>query len=318
MLKVGPFPIPFLGIMGVMVFFVLTTLVLMWSLERKPHTLDFYIRRVFRIYPLALATIAVVLLFHAPVAGSEHEFFRYAHPSLRTIWGQLTLVPNLISGDLPIMGVMWSLPYELEMYVLLPALFFYLRKNFAVWPLLLIWVMTVLLTRHAPPNSHTFGMAIGYFLPGAMAYVGFGRWTPRLPAWLLAVFLATLWVGFLFHASFRSGWLACLLLGLGLPMFRQMRSKWVVVPSQIIAKYSYGVYLTHPFAIVIGMYLLRGYSLGIQLLAEIVPLVVLPVLAYHLLEHPMIRLGARLARRAERQYEQHELESFREISGVSR
>ncbi len=212
MLKVGPFPIPFLGIMGVMVFFVLTTLVLMWSLERKPHTLDFYIRRVFRIYPLALATIAVVLLFHAPVAGSEHEFFRYAHPSLRTIWGQLTLVPNLISGDLPIMGVMWSLPYELEMYVLLPALFFYLRKNFAVWPLLLIWVMTVLLTRHAPPNSHTFGMAIGYFLPGAMAYVGFGRWTPRLPAWLLAVFLATLWVGFLFtQVSARVGWLVCCL-----------------------------------------------------------------------------------------------------------
>jgi peptidoglycan/LPS O-acetylase OafA/YrhL len=56
-LKIGPFPIKYLGVMGVMVFFVLTTLVLMWSLERKPHTLDFYIRRVFRIYPLALAAI---------------------------------------------------------------------------------------------------------------------------------------------------------------------------------------------------------------------------------------------------------------------
>lgn len=66
-LKIGPFPIQYLGIMGVMVFFVLTTLVLMWSLERKPHTLDFYIRRVFRIYPLALAAIAMVV--HVSCAG---------------------------------------------------------------------------------------------------------------------------------------------------------------------------------------------------------------------------------------------------------
>ena len=317
-LKVGPFPIPYLGIMGVMVFFVLTTLVLMWSLERKPHTLDFYIRRVFRIYPLALAAIAAVVLFHAPVAGSAQEYFHYANPRLKDILVQMTLVPNLINGDKPLMGVLWSLPYELEMYILLPALFFYLRKNFAVWPVLFIWTMTVLLTRHVPANYHNFGMAIGYFLPGAMAYVGFGRWRPRLPAWLLAVFLGILWAGFLLHANFRNGWVACLLLGLGLPMFRQLRSEWVIVPSRIIAKYSYGVYLTHPFAIVIGIYLLRGHSLWVQLLAEAIPLVLLPVVAYHLLERPMMSFGARIAKRAEKRYEQLELENFRELIEVDR
>ena len=79
---VGPFPIQFFGVMGVMVFFVHTALVLMWSLERKPNTLDFYIRRVFRIYPLALLAIAIVVIFHAPVAGtpSPHPF-HYADPT---------------------------------------------------------------------------------------------------------------------------------------------------------------------------------------------------------------------------------------------
>ena len=66
------------------------------------------------------------------------------------------------------------------------------------------------------------------------------------------------------------------------------------------------------------MYSPRGCSLWIQPLAKIVPLVVLPVLAYHLLEHPRVSLGSRIAKRAERDYEQHEAESFREMSEVNR
>jgi peptidoglycan/LPS O-acetylase OafA/YrhL len=81
----------------------------------------------------------------------------------------------------------------------------------------------------------------------------------------------------------------------------------VVEVSRQIAKYSYGVYLTHPFALVIGWYLLRGFSLPMRVLGEMVPLIVLPVLAYHGLEHPMIRLGSRLADWAERKFDQREM-----------
>lgn len=316
-LKIGPFPVAYLGVMGVMVFFVLTTLVLMWSLERKPNTLDFYIRRAFRIYPLALLAIAAVMIFHAPVAGTALQPFHYADPRWRDVAAQATLVPNMLTDKAPIMSVLWSLPYEVEMYVLLPVLFFFLRKNFSIWPLLLLWTVTVLLTRWSDQNFHNFGVAIGYFLPGAMAYVGFNQWKPRFSAWLLLAFLASLWTAFLLHPNFHRGWIACLLLGLGLPMFHQIRAPWLIAVSHTIAKYSYGVYLMHPFALVIGLYLLRGHSLGVRLLAEAVPMVVLPVAAYHLIEHPMIRLGARLAGRAEKRYELHELENPCEVSLVN-
>jgi peptidoglycan/LPS O-acetylase OafA/YrhL len=93
------------------------------------------------------------------------------------------------------------------------------------------------------------------------------------------------------------------LLGLGLPLFHQIRAPWLIAATHTIAKYSYGIYLMHPFALVIGLYLLRGHSLGLRLLAEAVPLVVLPVLAYHLIEHPMIRAGTRLAARMEQREE---------------
>jgi peptidoglycan/LPS O-acetylase OafA/YrhL len=294
---IGPFPILYLGVMGVMVFFVHTALVLMWSLERKPNTLDFYIRRAFRIYPLALFAIAIVMIFHAPVAGNVLQPFRYADPRWRDVAAQATLIPNMLTDKGPIMGVLWSLPYEVEMYVLLPVLFFFLRKNFSVWPLLLLWTMTVLLTRWGNQNSHNFGVAIGYFLPGAMAYVGFGRWKSRLPAWMLPIFLAGLWVAFLLHANFHCAWISCVLLGLGLPLFRQIEAPWLIAASRTVAKYSYGVYLMHPFALVIGLYLLRDHSLGVRLLGEAVPLVMLPVMAYHLIEYPMIRMGARLTAR---------------------
>jgi peptidoglycan/LPS O-acetylase OafA/YrhL len=70
---------------------------------------------------------------------------------------------------------------------------------------------------------------------------------------------------------------------------------------------------THPFAVVIGFYLLRGHSLPVRLLGEFVPLVLFPLLAYHLVEHPMIRLGSRLAARVEKKYEQRELNQFRQL-----
>jgi peptidoglycan/LPS O-acetylase OafA/YrhL len=123
--QIGPFPVPYLGVLGVLVFFVLTSLVLMWSLERRPNALDFYIRRVFRIYPLSLTAMAAVLIFHAPTGGTVTNFFAYAHPSPLQVVMQALLVdptPRML------LGVTWSLPYEMEMYLLLPFLFFFLKK----------------------------------------------------------------------------------------------------------------------------------------------------------------------------------------------
>lgn len=307
--RFGPYELQYMGVLGVLVFFVLTALVLMWSLERKPHTLDFYIRRIFRIYPLAWAVILIALIFHAPTGGTPDHFFFYAHPTWKQLIFQATLIQR---ANALLLGVMWSLPYEVEMYILLPAVFFFVRRNFSVWPLLVFWVLVLMNAREVPTDHHNFAVAMGYFLPGVMAYVGFGRWKPQLPGWMLPVFLLAMWAVFLYRFNFHRGWYFCLIVGLALPLFRQMKSKWVMEPSRIIAKYSYGVYLTHPFAIVIGIYLLRNQSVGVRMLAEVVPLVVLPVVAYHLLEHPMIQIGARVAARAEIQYEQHELKNFRE------
>lgn len=138
-----------------------------------------------------------------------------------------------------------------------------------------------------------------------MAYVGFSRYRARLPAWLFPVALCLVWAIFLVYPGWRRADLLCLVVGLGLPCFHQIGSRWVQTVSREVARYSYGLYLAHPFSIVLGIYLLPHRPLALQLGVIAVSLVAFTVIAYHLIERPMIRLGSRLAQRAESRYEQH-------------
>lgn len=310
--RLGPLQVPWLGVVGVFLFFIHTSLVLLWSLERRPHTLDFYIRRIFRIYPLAITAAVITLALHAPVCGSPTAYFHFQAPSSRsTLLGALLLIPNLIGNYLP-MSVMWSLPYEVEMYVCLPLLFFFLQRNLSLWPLLLFWGLTMAACRTAFPGvAHNFFLVIPYFLPGAMAYVGFSRHRARLPAWLFVPALLVVWAVFLRNPGWRRADGLCLAVGLGLPLFHQIRTLWLQTVSREIAKYSYGLYLAHPFSIVLGLYLLPHRPLPLQLSVMAVSLIAFTVTSFHLIEKPMMRLGSRLAQRAEHRYEQGERGNLR-------
>ena len=308
---VGRVEVGWIGVVGVFVFFVHTCIVLMWSLERKPHTLDFYIRRAFRIYPLAWTAIVVTVLFRAPVAGSMEHYFQ--HLPVPHVAGALLrgwfLVPNLSAGAVfQAMAVMWSLPLEVEMYLGLPLLFFFVQRNFSLWPLLGFWGFLVALNGATfPVDGHLFYQAVPYFLPGVMAYVGFGRYRAVLPSWTFPMFLAALWTWFLLNPRWRRADLLCLALGLGLPWFHQMTWRPAMRWSHALAKYSYGIYLGHPFAIVLGVHLLPRAPLAVQLSVVAAGTAAIAVAGYHWIEHPMIRRGARLAERAEGRFAQREM-----------
>ena len=310
--RIGYWQIRWVGVIGVLLFFIHTSLVLMWSLERRPQTLDFYIRRVFRIYPLAIVAILITVAFHAPVAGTPKAYFHAPNPlPLRVFVANLLLVPNLFGGR-EAMGVLWSLPYEVEMYLCLPALFFFLQRNLSLWPLLLFWCFDVAVCRPLFPGvTHNFFLVIPYFLPGMMAYVGFTRYRSRLPGWLFPLALVALWAAFMVNPGWRQADLLCLAAGLALPLFHQVETNWLRHASHTVAKYSYGIYLAHPFSIVLGVYLLPHRPLALQVTVILVSLVAFSVGAYHLLELPMIRLGSRTAQLASRRYEQKQLGRLR-------
>jgi peptidoglycan/LPS O-acetylase OafA/YrhL len=77
-----------LGRWAVLIFFVHTSLVLMFSLERQSaaaafgwrHYLAFLLRRCFRLLPLSTIVIAAVVALDLPVASVHHGHFAAVHP----------------------------------------------------------------------------------------------------------------------------------------------------------------------------------------------------------------------------------------------
>ncbi len=292
------------GAFGVAIFFVHTSLVLMWSLERRPNTLDFYVRRIARIYPLAMVVVLIAVLTHAPVGvyAETGSFFNYYAPSWKQVLTHMLLVQNLFSGNF-IVYPMWSLPFEVQMYALLPALYFFMRKNMALWPLLLFWLLAAAFAHQAfETRQLNLAVAIPYFVPGLMAYIGFSRRKAVLPGWSFAIALAVIiWVGG--HAgNWQRAWWPCLALGLALPSFRQLRPSWWTKVCWQVARYSYGIYLMHPFAIVLGFYVCRGRSWPVQFAVMFASLAVFSLAAFHLIESPLMKLGAKAAVVAARRF----------------
>ncbi len=285
------------GGFGVCLFFVHTALVLMWSLERRPNTVDFYVRRIARIYPLAIVAVTIAVLTHAPtgVFREGDGFFHYMASSLKQVATHFLLIQNFFSGSF-ILYPMWSLPIEVQMYVLLPVLFFFLRKNMALWPLLLFWALAAAIAHQAfGPEVQNLPVSIPFFLPGLMAYVGFPRRRAMLPGWSFVLALAAVtWIGG--HAgSQQRAWWPCLALGLMLPSFRQMGQNFFTKLCWYVARYSYGIYLTHPFALVLAFYVGRGWSWPVQFAVLFGSLAAFSVAAFHLIEAPFMRLGAKAA-----------------------
>jgi peptidoglycan/LPS O-acetylase OafA/YrhL len=74
-LSFGRFRVNWMGPVGVYFFFVHTCFVLMLSLERQYKGQgafqlfgSFMIRRIFRIYPLSIAAVLLIVFFHLPQA----------------------------------------------------------------------------------------------------------------------------------------------------------------------------------------------------------------------------------------------------------
>jgi peptidoglycan/LPS O-acetylase OafA/YrhL len=95
---IGGWDISWLGVVGVFMFFVHTSLVLMWSLGRKPHILDFFIRRIFRIYPLAVTAVLVTVLFHIPTLHRLNGDSYFVWMGTKNLVSSLLLLENMIWG----------------------------------------------------------------------------------------------------------------------------------------------------------------------------------------------------------------------------
>ena len=299
---------------GVMFFFVHTCLVLMLSLHRAPaahRAKNFLIRRAFRIYPLCWTAILVALtteLTDLPIAAL-HAL------GARGIVVNLLLMQNFIRSAPSILGPLWSLPWEVQMYLLLPLFYFVLRRYDRWLPALPLWFGAAMLafvaTNSRFPRSFHAAVFPPMFIGGMVAYQLLHRQyknggvAHKLPAFLWPLFVLALFgaqgaiVGW---KSFESPWGAlqnaciCFVLGVAIPAFNDLSLRWIVWPAEKIAKYSYGVYLLHVPSLLIIFRTLPQLPLAIKTVAFLALTGLLSFAAFHLIENPLIQLGKRLTR----------------------
>lgn len=317
LLTLGPFHLILMGTLGVMLFFVHTCLVLMQSLERQwkryfqqfPNNtsggflffVEFMMRRCFRIYPLSVVVILLILAFRLPLATISPGHFVGFSPDFGDILANLFLVQNL-SRRSPLLGPIWSLPYELQMYLFLPFLFLLLWPNRSLWRVAAAWIIALflaLMVLRVWPNPNIV-LFLPCFLPGVFAYQLQRIVKPRLSSILWPSMVLIPVLVFLLSKpgmNWIEKWALCLVIGLTAPFFHQITHPWLVASSRSIAKYSYGIYLTHFFSIWFSFEYLSSTHLAFRVVVFLLLATGLPVLFYHLFEQPMIDLGKRLADR---------------------
>ncbi|HBR68365.1 MAG TPA: hypothetical protein DEA55_03210 [Rhodospirillaceae bacterium] len=101
------------GTLAVWCFFVISGYLNFTSLCRSPGAVDYFRRRIIRLYPLLIISFVTVTIF----SGLRiNEIY--------------TLIPAVfwIKGHMPSNGVLWTIVIELQLYLLTPALAVFLMR----------------------------------------------------------------------------------------------------------------------------------------------------------------------------------------------
>lgn len=293
-----------MGRAGVLAFFVHTSLVLMHSLERMNGTalgvtLRFYVRRFFRIYPLSIFTILMMLLLKMPKNAAGAVWVEY---SMTQIASNLLLIQNFVSKT-NILDPLWTLPYEVQMYLMLPPLFLVARSRLGTqWIsgiLVLLSALAAALSLRSPGHIGLAEFA-PCFLCGVLCYALEKRQRALIPAWIWPGYVMLLIILYcVIHMNRKPiywvGWLFCLALGLAINQFHNSKWKFGNFVTSHVALYSYGIYLLH-FPVLYAIFVYMGVTNPFAATALFIPMTFAASMAtYYMLEKPLIDLGRRLS-----------------------
>ena len=306
---------------GVDLFFVLSGYVFAPYLFGKPLRLaPHLIRRFFRIYPLYLCALLLYVGLRLPAANAWEQFV--VHLVMGHTLSSLA-VANFYNA------AFWSLPPEVEYYLLLPILAWVAARLRFAWLLMLALAVHLLLVAAAAPAEgvtlraiatvHVPGLLIEFML-GSLAYAlarqdasGRARRFRLLSGFLVLAGMATLYGSYVAPAAGVTGnpptWIAGNM-GLGAalgyallvsaltmpqPQTAALSAAWFTPWFVRMGELSYGVYLFHNAAPPIVGHILPGLSGAAAVLLSVGCTLLLAWAVHHAVERPLRSYGRSLS-----------------------
>jgi len=303
-----------LGAMGVDVFFILSGFLMVYIAEpyfagrRSP--LHFLKQRLFRIWPLyafVTAFMCAQLAFEALQTGTLPFDLTLAR------LGSFIFLPSFNENGLlqPILGVGWTLNYEMYFYLLFAAILVS-GPRFAVLKLGVALATAFLVGLLLPPSAVGVFLSnpiVFEFLLGALVAAGLTskRFRPRYPAaWISAGVGLALLFALTPDALTPNGWNGSRVLYYGAPALLIFIGFLAFAPNmkwphwiRLIGDASYSIYLVHILVIyrvafrifpVVEPSALSQMSIVIAASAALVASIVAGLATYFLIERPVVSL----------------------------
>ncbi|NRQ37050.1 acyltransferase [Nonomuraea sp. NN258] len=218
-----------LGVYGILVFFLVSGYIIPASLERHGDVRAFWTGRAFRLYPLYLAVIVLVLAV-SPWVPVREQVPRDGS----AVAAHATMLLDVVNVG-GVADTMWTLSYEMVFYLLVTALFL-VRGHERSAPLSVAFAAAAVLIGLAVPGALVVGGWVAYascaLFAAGLACVVSGRL--RTPA---ACLLALMGVLMLLFTS-RVPWLGTAVLGVmfaGTALYRWERGTGRLWPVAVTA-----------------------------------------------------------------------------------
>lgn len=293
---------------GVDIFFVISGFIMVYTsrnlFSRRDSVIEFIKRRAIRIIPLyyIFTALMVLAIFIKPDQLNSASF------SLERLLASLAFIPVEDSRGTfrPILGLGWTLNYEMFFYAIFSGLIWLPRKH-AVTALLAALGLIVLTVNYWPvsvpaltfwSDSIILEFGIGAILGWAYSMQDSERpWLGASVAIVMVAYYFLVWKHDTPDRVSTFGVLAALTLYLAVWHWPYSEERRLNI-FRVIGDSSYSLYLSHPFSLAVvkmvyAKSFLAGSGTSYVIVATLVATVV-SVIIYKFVEQPLVRVGKKV------------------------